>query len=653
MAPRQKGQKDLLENFAPGPSGKPIEPLPCKLPPEIWLQILGHLGISDHCDPSDYRTYDPESLEILLKLRQTYSGFENLVQPLFESLSLSDLVTRRQDTLSFADRVDRLQAFSLRHPELLAIPMTAYLKHGLRLIKADPSEEVLNAKVMNGFFSSGQWKQQFRPNRLIQGIQNGSIARAVTDHRDLKRSAPTSSTHKEVTLQWRDLLNDGNYRAKLDALKLEQIDQLWRIMEEAWSSVDEGSTRNAWAAPLTTICKLNLPETAKHDLLVDKVWPKLKGLSIAARSEPLTAFIKNRGLPSDILSDALTLLNESHKSNCLLRSHAEGLGAIAIHLNGAPLEDRLATLDKLIGESGALFDLPPEHLALALVPLANIDLADAADPDKRRLFSQVQILRELLPEGSEMFRLLPRRVDDTTHLLMRLLQMQHRPFNQEAPEDAMSGHFGNRLTLDDFLRMGIIFGDRRSRLDGGTGVSLDDFLNMLNIAEIGYLTWGGAGTPGYLQNIDGAINAQVSGGLLGQLKPEEIFTAVSAVIEAMQQTRGTGNAQILRRIANDTSFEGAKPREEILPLLKVACHDLLRTVTAIEQEIQSPETHNPREPISKLESVLLQRPDIQDVRAKMRSKLQTLVDDHPHEVADAFSDPKLLLKPLSDGWRKP
>ena len=596
-------------------------PLPGALPDELWRIILEAAGIFHETDPSDTEHYKPESLRLLLDLRLTSQRFNRLTLPTHDALVLADDIIKGRASPS---ALSQLADFSLHNMPQLDIPTTAHLQQGLRRIAAEPSEDVAHAPVVT-------------PNRQkLKGLWRRHSSAAA------ESSASAAVRPREVVLRRDDLRRDGAYRQRLEAQRITEIDRLWPILERAWpDSIGGGHTPRQWVKPLVALCRLDLSPERRDPVLIDKVWPKIARLPVDSLSEPLAALLMQRDLPASIRDGAIRLLKDGHETNCTSRFHAEGLGALAIHLHQAPLEQRLHALDELMGPGGALFDLPSEHLALALVPLANLDISGASDAEKQVVFSQVQTLRRRLPEDSEMYRLLPRRVDDPHHMLIRMRRVQQGAFDPEHPEDGI-GWGGTPFTLQDLFDT---FGGGVRSAD--EPMSLNDFRQMISIARIGYQ----AQAPDDF----GFSFLLYQADILGCLKPEACLQGIRAVVEEMHRPHAVSAAFVLHNLIGRADTKRKRPLDDEGPLLRVPPTDIRAFLGLLEREIDSSETYNPRELIAKMELMLPYRSDIKAIRPQAKQLLEGLVARHPHLIIDEYGrdGPKFQTQPLSKYWQRP
>lgn len=608
----------------------PEHPLPGGLPDELWEMILEATGIPHEVDPLDIEHFTPESLRLLLDLRLTSQRFNQLTRPAHEALLLADGFVKGLAT-PFAQ--SRLDDFAQLDVFRLNIPTVAHLQQGLRWLTAEPSEDVTQAEVV----TTNRQKLKAAVPKATEQFKKLLSGRTATAN----KSGPSAAVQPTaVVLRRSDLRRDGAYRQRLEALKSAKIEQLWPTLENAWpDSMGRGHTPKEWTRPLTVLCRLDLSPERKRPVLIQKVWPKLANLPVACHSEPLAALLMQRDLPDEIRDGATRLLKEGHETNCATRAHAQALGALAIQLHQAPLGQRLDALNEMLAPGGALFDLPREHLALALVPLANLDIRDASPAQQQYRFDQVQALRQRLPESSEMHRLLPRRPDDPHHMLVRMRRVQWGKFDPEHPEDGM-GWEGTPFTLRDFLSQ---FGGAVRAAD--EPMSLNDFRQMISIARVGYQ----AQAPGSFQSF---LEYQASA--LGCLRPKAILQGVRAVLDEMHGTYATDAASVLRDLIGWVSMKGEVSSGETIPLLRIPGNDLPALFGLLQREIDSPLTYNPRTLISRIEAALSHRSDIEAIRPQAKQWLESLVARHPHLIVDEFSaHPKLQLAPLSKFWQRP
>lgn len=614
--------------------------LPGGLPDELWEVILKMSGVFHETDPLDTEHYKPESLRLLLDLRLTSQGLNRLTQPTHNALVLADGIIKGHAGPSVLSRLDD---FARRDIRRLDIPTAAYLQLGLRRLAAQPCEDVADASVVT---TDDRNRKRFL-SKAVKWLTHPLHAPSPVAG---ESSTSAAVQPREAVLRLDDLSRDGAYRQRLEALRLAEIDQLWPILEKAWPGSKGGNTPKEWTRPLVALCRLDLLEERSNSLLIDKVWPMVATLSVASRSEPLAALLMRRSLPAPIRNDAMRLLKEGHDTNCTSRFHAEGLGALAIYLRQAPLEQRLHTLHELLAPDGPLFDLPSQHLALALVPLANVNIGEAPDAEKQSLFGRVQALRQRLPESSEMYRLLPHHVDDPYHMLFRMRRVQHGKFDSESPEDHMVWEFMDHVGQPGHIPFTL---DLIALMDGPARsvdepLSLNDFRQMISIGKVAYQAQAPFNFIHFLRH---------QAAVLGCLKPEDCLEGVRAILEMHHTdvTDSTAILPLLSTLIGETDRNGKMPPESWwLPLLRVPQNHLPALLGLLEREIDFPETYNPRKLIADMERVLRHRSDIKAIRPQAQRLLEDLFVRHPYLIVDSLSEnPKFQLEPLSKFWQRP
>lgn len=632
---RLRGFQSKQAGVAPGggqirPYQHPEGPRARHLPDEVWEKILEAAVIPHEVDPLDIEHFKPESLRLLFALRLTSKRVNRLTAPVHDALVLADGFVKGRATAFAKDSLKELPRLQLE------IPTVAHLEQGLRWLTAEPSEDVAQATVVT---TNRQKIKEAVPK--AKGQLKRLLGRQTATAEG--SSAPAAAPSMPLVLRWNDLRQDGGYRQRLEELKVAEIEQLWPILGQAWpaSMTDNGNTPGQWVRPLAVLSGLDLSPERKEPILTQKVWPKLAHLQVESRSEPLAALLMQHDLPEAMLVDATQLLKKGHKRNCGTRAHAQALGALAVWLHRKPLEQRLDALAEMLEPNGklSLYDLSPEHLALALMPLANLNINDASAAERQLRFEQAEALRSLLPNSSEMYRLLPRVTDDPHHMLVRIRRVQWAKFDPTRPEDGLGLERDGPITVDELFR--IPDGPVRP---ANQPMSLDDFRQLISIARMGYLPYGPERFASFLE---------FQASTLGCLKPEELLPGARTLLVEMHRTYAIDASLVLRTLVGSVSTEGKSQADEPLTLLRVPANDLPALLGLLQREIDSPLAYNPRLIISRMEAVLCHRSDVETIRPQVKRWLEGLVARHPYLIVDELTaNPKLRLEPLSKFWQR-
>lgn len=588
---------------------KPAEqPLP-RFPAEIWQAILTHLTEGQATDPaaSGYRR---ENLQALLALGLASRRLGDLVQPQREALGQADRHRRLPPARNADEAIAALEAFS--EQGRLDIPMAAYLRHGVQHLVVEPS---------------GPLPEPSRRSQVRASL-GGLRTRLRGASAEPSSSAATGLPYRGHVLDASDMVvPTGPYRERLEQLKLQTLERLWPVMEQAWPDRPDGRSRPEWAASLAAISDWPLAPDRKVALLTGHAWPQLSKLEAKAINQPLEALLMNPATPLPLRDQAVSVLLDEAKVDCAQDSHAKALGALALQFGNEPLAQRMELLERLLGADGALSRLPPENLALACVPLAHMALKDMDNAMRGHLFDQFSDLSRRLPRGSEMYRLMPRSPYDDISLVARLHQVQqHAPGRaDDADLRQLRGHFD--------------LASAYGRID--EPLSLTDARQMVHIAQVSRLVTRDV-LDFYL-----ASHAQAIGSLRD---PDDREEGLRALLEAVHRTPSTKLGAVLQAFMEPEGHFRPSVRG---PLHHTPPERLPTLLSLLAEQLDSPEVLDPRRLIRRMEVHLAARPDAASIRASVRPYLAAMVDRHPF-VIGRLANPGVggtESVPLSKFWR--
>lgn len=403
-------------------------------------------------------------------------------------------------------------------------------------------------------------------------------------------------------LDRKQLAADGEYRDLLDRHKIDLIKMVAPHIREL-EPQDQG-------APLGALCRTNVAQPMKADLLHELVLPQLSELPMdVCVKDVLPHLLKHPELPPSVVRQSFQLLQASQTTCADTHEYAQAWAALIPHLAAAGSADDLMDL---VNEDGPLQDIPEQYLPTVLASLA-ITAFSSDVPNAREDFNaRVRTLAQTVDENNPLHALVPP---------------------------------GATLPIDRDTMT-----SRLLRASANRALSATAFSSIVYIASIAYRSSAN-------DIVDFLIRATQ---IMTPREPDVLVGAARDVVGAMRETRTFRNNKVLEQLVHTLGDK------------RLSLDSVEQLVDLLAQEIGSPETFDPRRLSRDMEAALsrLLRPfsllmrlssrrlppggEAYQQTVRIAETLARLVELHPRKIRDPIPAMQHLSVfdevPLSKPW---